>query len=240
MNTYVAPEFNLPAFNCPYCSAFSHMIWYPLIPYTVNRRVPFKFANHGEFPIKIHISVCCNCEGISYWDVDKKTHLDEDGVSMVIDYDKTIGYMILPKASIAPYPHEDMPEDVKLDYLEARNIVNDSPRGASALLRLAIQKLCVHLGGKGKNIDDDIALLVQNGLSKKVQSSLDIVRVVGNNSVHPGELSNDDIQHIAITLFKLVNLIIDNQITQPKETDELYVNVVPENIRKKRTDAVSE
>ena len=239
MNNYVAPKFNLPAFNCPYCSAFSHMIWYPLVAFTRNRQVPFKFANNGTFPVTIHISVCCNCEGISYWDVDKKTKLGEDRVSMVIDYEKTSAYMILPKASIAPYPHEDMPEDIKLDYLEARNIVNDSPRGASALLRLAIQKLCVHLGGKGKKIDDDIAFLVQNGLSKQIQSALDIVRVVGNNSVHPGELSNDDIQDSAITLFELVNLIVDNQITQPKKIDEMYTNLVPESIREKRTEAVS-
>ena len=90
-----------------------------------------------------------------------------------------------------------------------------------------------------KKIDDDIAFLVQNGLSKQIQSALDIVRVVGNNSVHPGELSNDDIQDSAITLFELVNLIVENQITQPKKIDEMYTNLVPESIREKRTEAVS-
>lgn len=37
--------------------------------------------------------------------------------------------MVYPKSVLAPLPLEDMPDDVKEDYLEARNIVNDSPRG---------------------------------------------------------------------------------------------------------------
>ena len=37
--------------------------------------------------------------------------------------------LIYPKSSIAPLPNEAIPDDVKENYLEARNIVNDSPRG---------------------------------------------------------------------------------------------------------------
>ena len=216
MNKYVAPEFNRKAFNCPNCDAFSQMIW---------NRLSFN-NGFGNTLSELKMCVCSHCSYISYWHIT-----DIYGVN---------GNMIFPKSSYAPLPHNDMPEDIKPDYLEARNIVEDSPRGASALLRLVIQKLCIHLGEKGNKIDDDIASLVKKGLSPQIQSALDIVRVVGNNSVHPGELSNEDIKDNAITLFKLVNLIIDNQITQPKEIAELYVNVVPENIRKKRTDAVSE
>ena len=27
MNSYVAPKFNLEAFNCPFCNAYTHMTW---------------------------------------------------------------------------------------------------------------------------------------------------------------------------------------------------------------------
>jgi len=47
-----------------------------------------------------------------------------------------------------------------------------------------ISKPCVDLGGAGKNINDDIAALVAKGLPVQVQQSPDIVRVIGNNTVH--------------------------------------------------------
>ena len=87
---------------------------------------------------KLYVSFCSHCSEFSVW------------------YDENLIY---PKSSFAPMPSEDMPEDVKEDFLEARNIVMDSPRAAAALLRLALQKLMIHLGEKGKNLNEDIANL---------------------------------------------------------------------------------
>ena len=51
------------------------------------------------------------------------------------------------------------------------------------------------MGEKGKDINTDIGNLVKKGLPIKVQESLDILRVIGNEAVHPGQLDlKDDIK----------------------------------------------
>jgi hypothetical protein len=115
-----------------------------------------------------------------------------------------------------------MPEAVRNDYLEARDIVSKSPRAAAALLRLALQKLMPEIGRKGDNLNDDIGQLVREGLPVQVQQALDVVRVVGNNAVHPGLIDLKDDQITALALFNLVNLIVDFMIAQPKRVLELY------------------
>lgn len=124
-----------------------------------------------------------------------------------------------------------MPDDVRQDYEEARSILSISPRGAAALLRLAVQRLCKHLGEPGKNIDKDIASLVQKGLPVQLQKALDSLRVAGNNAVHPGQLDIYDNVDIATRLFGLLNIIIDNQITQPRAINELYDTTVPPDLQ---------
>jgi len=74
--------------------------------------------------------------------------------------------------------------------------------------------LCI--GEKGENINDDIASLVKKGLPPTIQKSLDIVRVTGNNAVHPGEMNLKDDIETAASLCQLINLIADVMIIKPK------------------------
>lgn len=130
--------------------------------------------------------------------------------------------MILPDSSNAPLPHEDLPEAIVEDYLEARSIVTRSPRGAAALLRLCLQKLTKEVGEPGKDINTDIASLVRKGLPVEVQQALDILRVIGNESVHPGELNLKDDQDTAIKLFELVNFIVEELITRKNKISFMF------------------
>jgi len=132
------------------------------------------------------------------------------------------GKMIYPSRLIGPPPNEDMPKDIERDYDEARSISSASPRGAAALLRLVIQKLCIHLGEKGEDLNTDIAKLVKKGLPEKIQKSLDSVRVIGNEAVHPGLMDLKDDTETVGQLFALINLIADVMITKPKAIDDLY------------------
>jgi len=138
------------------------------------------------------------------------------------------GHMIYPLSHTVAPPNLDLSKEVAGDYEEARAILSRSSRGASALLRLAIQKMCKELGEQGHNINDDIASLVKKGLPVKVQKALDTVRVVGNNSVHPGQIDLRDNAEVSKQLFGLVNIIADVMITQPKHIEELYNSTVPD------------
>jgi len=138
--------------------------------------------------------------------------------------------MVYPGVSMAPLPSEDMPEDIQKDFSEARSVVNSSSRAAAALLRLSLQKLMVDLGEKGKNLNDDVASLVKKGLPEKIQKALDSVRVIGNNAVHPGQIDLRDNETIAIALFELINIVIENTITQRKKVEGIF-NKIPESAK---------
>jgi Domain of unknown function (DUF4145) len=74
----------------------------------------------------------------------------------------------------------------------------------------------------GKNIDADIASLVEDGLNVRVQQALDVVRVIGNEAVHPGQMDLTDDRDTASALFDLVNRIAYDTITHPKELAAMY------------------
>jgi hypothetical protein len=149
----------------------------------------------------LHISECYNCRKQAIWVHQSLVH---------------------PFQRLGQEPNPDLPEDIRLDVEEARATLNISPRGAAALLRLSVQKLCAHLGESGKNIDADIASLVAKGLNPLIQQSLDIVRVVGNEAVHPGQLDLRDDQTTATQLVSLVNAIADQMISHPKAVQKMY------------------
>lgn len=56
-----------------------------------------------------------------------------------------------------------------------------------------------------------------------VQKALDAVRVIGNKAVHPGQIAFDvDDKSTAETLMKLLNIITERLITEPKEIDTIF------------------
>jgi hypothetical protein len=57
------------------------------------------------------------------------------------------------------------------------------------------------------------------------------VRVIGNESVHPGTIDlKDDIKTVTI-LFNLVNFIVENSIAEPKRINKMFGNLPPDKIK---------
>lgn len=156
------------------------------------------------------ICLCEHCKKISIWYEDTMVYPDFKGVEP---------------------PNLDLNEDIQRDYQEAASILQRSPRGSAALLRLAIQKLCIELTGGEKDLNTSIASLVSRGLPLSVQKSLDAVRVIGNEAVHPGQMDLCDDVLTASALFRLVNIIAEKIITEPKTVEEIYSSL-PETKRR--------
>lgn len=132
------------------------------------------------------------------------------------------GQLVWPQESAAPEPNADLSHDIKEAYREAASIVSNSPRGAAALLRLSIEKLVRNLGGEKRKLNAAIGNLVKKGtLPEVVHQALDVVRVTGNNAVHPGQLDLADDRDRALSLFALLNLTADYAISKPKHVSEL-------------------
>ncbi|MYE60999.1 MAG: DUF4145 domain-containing protein [Candidatus Dadabacteria bacterium] len=128
--------------------------------------------------------------------------------------------IIYPLVQTFPSPNNDLDKDIKKVYNEAAAIADKSPRAACALLRLAIEMLLKQLGGTG-NLNENIKNLVEKGLNPKIQQSLDIVRVTGNNAIHPGKIDSSETANVRV-LFDLVNVIAESLITQPNRIQEIY------------------
>ncbi|NQZ32541.1 MAG: DUF4145 domain-containing protein [Oceanospirillaceae bacterium] len=216
------PTFKGKSFNCPNCGAFSHMDWQKL-----HIGNTFNISLYWE-------SRCSCCNKSSLWRVTVYRTMPvvagiEKNKNARIDQSAELLY---PDIGSTPLPANDMPDDVKDDYIEAANIFSNSPRGSAALLRLALQKLCVHLGEKGKDINTDIrSLAKKETIPPSLIRVADTVRLTGNNAVHPGKMSDEDRDYVASKMFSLINLIVVKGITEPKEIEELY-EMTPEGPRK--------
>lgn len=203
-NKYTAPDFNKKSFTCPHCNTSSQIIYFNACWKNEKSWWETRFAD-ARF---IKVGVCQNCDNAIIW-------IDDE--------------YIYPE--IAPSePNSDMPDTVKSLYKEASLICNKSPRAACALLRLAVERLCNDLGESG-NIDTMIGNLVKKGLPIIVQKALDAVRVIGNKAVHPGQIAFDvDDKSTAEMLMKLLNIITERLITEPKEIDGIF-DALPQSVK---------
>lgn len=216
------------AFQCPNCSGFaSHLLeCYPL---DINRT----YSKFLRFTI---IAQCQACDNFSIW-LTNNLPVTKVGTTNLKGLDTTYASvtLIFPSTSSdsseVPALNSDMPDNVKEIYKEAGDVLNVSPRASAALSRLAIENLVEYLGAEGKDLNNKIGNLVSKGMPIEIQQMLDSVRVIGNNAVHPGQINIKDNKELALSLLHFVNLITDNQISQPKKIAEIY-DSLPESYKK--------
>lgn len=207
---YIQPSITANSYTCPHCNTISQME--SQCHHFNSDLYTYKSGGLGiRNRLTIHRCQCCGRKII--WNDDTYIYPD----------------------IVAEEPNPDMPEEVKQLYNEAGLIYNKSPRAACALLRLAIDRLCNELGETDRDINKNIGELVKKGLPASVQQALDVVRVVGNRAVHPGQIAFDvDDVGTATMLMRLLNIIVSRMISEPKEIAGLY-DQLPESVKQSIT-----
>lgn len=219
------------AIRCPHCNIVAQQEWYQ-VKFT-ERLVEGDYYNnpqldsyyeviegtgafvYGESIVRenkiLAFCMCHSCENYSLWANRKLVH---------------------PPKSIVKRPSEFMPDDVKEVYQEASSVFEHSPRAASALLRLALERLLPQVGAEKDSINNMIAQLArEKKIMKKTKEAMDSLRIIGNDAVHVGEMIFDkdrDEKKVALSLFRLLNRIVNETIESENELQEIY-NGLPEN-----------
>lgn len=198
-NINIEPKTNLKVFTCPHCGTLAEQKWGIRVDGYIAEKAYFFYGNSKN--LILSMSRCNACSKSHLW-LDSK--------------------MILPEQKLLIEPVDEMPEDVKDLFLEARDVFYLSPKSSGALLRLSLQLLCKNLGEEGKNINKDIGNLVKKGLDLRMQKFFDAIRIVGNESVHPGELNLNENPEMVAKLFLFINKIVEKMIIEPKEMDDFF------------------
>lgn len=205
--TYIEPSYGAGSFTCPHCEAITGQRWgNPLSPTGV-----------GTDAVEWSLCQSDACGRIALWVGILKTEREGTQSRNVLEGAK----LVWPPVKKGPAPNPDLDGDIQKDFQEARSVLPHSPRAAAALLRLGLQKLMKQLGEPGKSINNDIGALVKKGLRPDVQQAADVVRVTGNEAVHPGTINTDD-EGTVLSLFDLLNIIAEDRISQPAKVKAIY------------------
>jgi len=187
------------AFHCPTCRVYAKQEWSDLL---YRHPVGQGFAVVNGYMI----AHCTSCPKPSIWAED---------------------FMIYPLDRQGDEPHEEMPSTVRDIYEEARATAPVSRKSAAGLLRLGLQLLVDDLEPGSGSIDAKIGALVTRGLDPHVQQAMDVLRVVGNESVHPGTIDLNTDDDLLPALFRLVNLIVEQVIARPRHVADLFAKLPP-------------
>lgn len=198
---YTAPKYGSDGFNCPHCDAFSHHIWHPIV-------IPVIVGRSYEAIPGFEIAVCVRCRKISIWLSTSEKHL-----------------VVYPLTTKAPPPESNMPDNIKSDYNEARNISALSPESALVLLRRCLEKICDKQKITDENLFNRIDKLIEKeGLDDKTRKALDIVRLVGNDVAHSTGKKYSEEETVPI--FKIMNYISTHIYASQAMIDEASDNRV--------------
>jgi len=222
----IEPRLGAESFSYPHCNAVANQDWYSLFlkpenanevlvltPETVTVRtegknewnditeidqfverlkrneVTYVYQKHSQsLKVKmanLHLSSCHSCNGFALWVGER--------LAFPINVDKT-------------------PALVEEDLEEAAAILNKSPRGAIALMRVCIQKLMPLLKQDSENLNDSMSSLVRKGLEVEIQQAMEVLQVLGNDLGQPTSLDTQEDKEMALRFVDSLKAILERRM----------------------------
>lgn len=164
----------------------------------------------GKTCAEVYRGTSADCPVCRYFKTENATVLARFSDTFAA-YERNLARSVATQASqplvAAPPPSENMPEEIRVLYEDARRV--SEPRSANALLRIACEDLC-RLNRIPRGRDGFYGtisnLREREGISSMLANALDSIRITGNAAVHGNETDYD----IPVEkLFNLVNIIVD-------------------------------
>jgi hypothetical protein len=148
--------------------------------------------SHEDFAWEAQVEMCPECakEIVFFVKGSRKTLAKSAGtalgdyeVNLEEDYDE---YLVWPQSGNRSCPPE-VQEALRVDFLEASQVLSLSPKASAALSRRCLQHLLVDYakvakGDLAKQIEE---IITRGDLSSTLSSQLDATRHIGNFAAHP-------------------------------------------------------
>jgi hypothetical protein len=169
----VLPSTTSKSFSCPHCGAHADQTWWALLmtgvgndglPFVPGKDFMMRVAQPpvSEAEAQMRTEMLEQVNRLFKGEVFKQscgfTSSETELANVHVSECYSCGRLAIWHHQAVIYPPQryeveaspDLPGDIRRDFDEARTIVNLSPRGVAALLRLCVQKLCIHLGKPGR------------------------------------------------------------------------------------------
>jgi hypothetical protein len=175
--------------------------------------------------LNLHVSRCYNCKGFTVWVRDRLVFPIKGNEPLdIIEADfRQVEEDVQELEDNVPESDEHVQasveevEEASEDFEEAAAILNKSPRGAAALIRICIQNMMPLMKETGKNLDENISSLVRKGLEVEIQQAMDVLQVIRRN---PGQDSDVDLRDetaIATRMLESLNEILERRMLKNRE-----------------------
>jgi hypothetical protein len=167
--------------KCPHC----------LVSFHLRNFSPTRIGSDPDGYWWVAEETCPDCKKLTVWLVVSSG--TEPGAAYQRPYGQQRAVMVRPKGTNHPPVSIEVPPDFAEDYLEACLVIADSPKASAALSRRCLQHILREKAGvKHPN---DLAEAIQEviddpAVPSDVSATLDMVRNIGNFSVHPNKSLN--------------------------------------------------